>query len=422
MRIGTSARVSVLLTAGAVGLVGIAAMATPRPGADVGLPPASVQTYDTGAVLGAVAETPVVRTVVMLRCWSYRYVTRTRTTVCLRSSRVRTTARFLGSVVQAKDTGGAWTLVPYVWVPRTKVLAYSHWLDLQLRKPAVPDPTDLPVPSAPPTTTTPTPTPTPTASAPATAPAPAPAPAPATVPASTVGASAIPQPEGVGVSPTPWLNVPGDAAEKASAYAYFPADATARVAAHWDRCTPITWTVDLTRVASAGTTAADELARWQQIVTYASRVTGYTFQYVAGDGKVTIDPARSQPVDSAWSGTGAAIVISYVAPDDPGAYRSSAVGGQVIGRAGPWYSVLPGGAKRIFKAYVQLDYEWLPTASEADHYNLLFHEFGHALGLGHVADPTQVMNPYIATQDTYRLGDRTGLWQLAQDPCVATTG
>jgi hypothetical protein len=272
----------------------------------------------------------------------------------------------------------------------------------------VPDPTTQPLPAPAPKQ----PAPTQPAPAPTSAPAAAPAPGPST----------IPQPDGVGVSPTPWLNVPGDAAAKASSFAYFPQDAIAAAAAHWDRCTPITWTVDLTRVAQAGTSAADELSRWTQIMTYAAHVTGYTFQYVPGDGKVTIDPVLNQPVASAWTDTGAAIVITYVSPNDPGAYRSTAVGGPVVGRAGPWYSILPGNVKRIFKAYVQLSYEWLPTASEADHYNLLFHEFGHALGLAHVVDPTQVMNPYIASQDTYRLGDRTGLWQLAQDACIAARG
>jgi len=46
--------------------------------------------------------------------------------------------------------------------------------------------------------------------------------------------------------------------------------------------------------------------------------------------------------------------ISYVSPNDPGAYRSTAVGAAVGGRAGLRYSLLPGGVTRIFKASVQL--------------------------------------------------------------------
>ena len=69
------------------------------------------------------------------------------------------------------------------------------------------------------------------------------------------------------------------------------------------------------------------------------------------------------------------------------------------------------------KGSVVLEYEWLATASEVDRYNLILHEFGHALGLGHVSDTSQVMNPAVSHQDLFRLGDRTGLWQLAQQPC-----
>ena len=402
MSVDDRMRIPALLTAGALLLGGIAGLAqsavAPTP------PPTTTAapTYDTGTTLTEVAAKSTVRTVELVRCTKYSYVTRTRTTVCLKGTRSHTTARFLGSIVQSKAADGSWTRVPYVWDPRAKALVYSRWLDLQLHRTVVPDPTNLPRPAPP------QPAPVPTSAAPAAVPAP--------------GASTIAQPDGVGVSPTPWLNVPGDAAAKAGSYAYFPEAATAATAAHWDRCTTITWTVDLTRAAQAGTSAADELSRWTQIMTYAAHVTGYTFQYVPGDGQVTIDPTLNQPVASAWSATGADIVITYVSPNDPGAYRSTAVGATVVGRAGPWYSMLPGGVKRIFKAYVQLAYEWLPTASEADHYNLLFHEFGHALGLAHVDDATQVMNPYIASQDTYRLGDRTGLWQLAQDACISPQG
>ena len=407
MSVDDRMRIPALLTAGALLLGGIAGLAHSAVAPAAPSATASVPTYDTGTTLTEVAATSTVRTVELVRCTKYQYVTRTRTTLCLKGTRAHTTARFIGSIVQSKAADGSWVRVPYVWDAKAKALVYSRWLDLQLHRKAVPDPTTIPQP-APPQPAPTQPAPAPTSEAPAAVPAP--------------GASTIAQPDGVGVSPTPWLNVPGDAAAKASSYAYFPQAATAATAAHWDRCTTIRWTVDLTRITQAGSSAADELSRWTQIMTYASHVTGYTFQYVPGDGKVTIDPALNQPVATAWSDTGADIVISYVSPNDPGAYRSTAVGAAVVGRAGPWYSLLPGGVKRIFKAYVQLAYEWLPTASETDHYNLLFHEFGHALGLAHVGDPTQVMNPYIASQDTYRLGDRTGLWQLAQDACISPQG
>ena len=402
MSVDARMRVPVLLIAGALLLGGIAGHARSVVAPTAPSATAAAPTYDTGTTLTQVAATSTVRTVELVRCTRYRYVSRTRTTLCLKGTRVHTTARFLGSIVQSKAANGSWARVPYVWHARTKTLVYSHWLDLQLHRKVVADPPSLPQPAPP------RPAPVPTSAAPAAVPAP--------------GPSTIPQPDGVGVSPTPWLNVPGDAAAAASSYAYFPEAATAATAAHWDRCTTIRWTVDLTRSTQGGTSSADELSRWTQIMTYASHVTGYTFEYVPGYGKVTIDPKLNQPVATAWSDTGADIVISYVSPNDPGAYRSTAVGGAVVGRAGPWYSLLPSGVKRIFKASVQLAYEWLPTASEADHYNLLFHEFGHALGLAHVGDPTQVMNPYIASQDTYRLGDRTGLWQLAQDACISPQG
>jgi hypothetical protein len=34
------------------------------------------------------------------------------------------------------------------------------------------------------------------------------------------------------------------------------------------------------------------------------------------------------------------------------------------------------------------------------------------LGLGHISDPSQVMNPYLTSHSSYENGDREGLWWL----------
>ncbi|HET7901722.1 MAG TPA: matrixin family metalloprotease, partial [Candidatus Nanopelagicales bacterium] len=122
-------------------------------------------------------------------------------------------------------------------------------------------------------------------------------------------------------------------------------------------------------------------------------------------------------VSTAYAATGAKLLITYVSTTDSGAYRSTAVQNSTIGYTHDSWLIYGGDYNMLSKASIQLEYDWLATASETDRYNLLFHEFGHALGLSHVSDTSQVMNPFISSQDLFRLGDRTGLWQLAQQPC-----
>ncbi|MEZ5250228.1 MAG: matrixin family metalloprotease [Ilumatobacteraceae bacterium] len=50
----------------------------------------------------------------------------------------------------------------------------------------------------------------------------------------------------------------------------------------------------------------------------------------------------------------------------------------------------------------------------------LAHEMGHAFGLSHVNDPTQLMYAYANGLETYQAGDRTGLALLgAGQPCLS---
>jgi hypothetical protein len=44
--------------------------------------------------------------------------------------------------------------------------------------------------------------------------------------------------------------------------------------------------------------------------------------------------------------------------------------------------------------------------------DLMLHEVGHMLGISHVADETQVMNPYLVPLARYSNGDLEGLWRM----------
>jgi predicted Zn-dependent protease len=45
---------------------------------------------------------------------------------------------------------------------------------------------------------------------------------------------------------------------------------------------------------------------------------------------------------------------------------------------------------------------------------VLAHELAHAIGLGHVGDPDELMYPYAAGHDRYQAGDLAGLAALGR--------
>ncbi|HET7902737.1 MAG TPA: hypothetical protein VFL59_16250, partial [Candidatus Nanopelagicales bacterium] len=319
-------------------------------------PVPAAQNFDTGFSLTSATVAPVYKYVAIRSCYAYTYNSSTRATYCYRY-RLRTVyARFYGSIFQLKNRYGVWTRLPYTWSRAARAMVYNHYLDLLLHpvvtppsptptlSPSAPSsPTGTPTPTAtdvPTGTATPTVTPTvsvsptatvtPTVSVPPTSASPT---ATTASPTPTITARTIPLPAGTGLSPTPTSTSAGEAPTKSSQYTYLSGTTAPLTSPRWDKCLPITWSIDLTNAAKAGTTAADELYRWQQTMDFASRVTGYTFQYVpGGDGRITIDQTTGNSVVStAYAATGAKLLITYVSTTDSGAYRSTAVQNSTIG-------------------------------------------------------------------------------------------
>lgn len=58
------------------------------------------------------------------------------------------------------------------------------------------------------------------------------------------------------------------------------------------------------------------------------------------------------------------------------------------------------------------------SAAEPPWLGVVRHELGHLVGLDHVDDPSQLMNPVTSTILTFQAGDRTGLALLGQGACA----
>jgi hypothetical protein len=93
--------------------------------------------------------------------------------------------------------------------------------------------------------------------------------------------------------------------------------------------------------------------------------------------------------------------------------QTDLVPGAVVGRAGFTFR----GPPKILTASVVIDMGNVaanPPWSGVGAGPVLMHELAHAVGLSHVADPTQLMNASASSSGpvTYGAGDLTGLWQL----------
>jgi hypothetical protein len=185
----------------------------------------------------------------------------------------------------------------------------------------------------------------------------------------------------------------------------------------WNPCQPIHY---VTNLAQAPANAAADIGG------ALARVTSATGILFVNDGSTNEVPVANRPTQQARYGNGwAPVLIAWSTPNQ----SNLLPGGGVVGEGGATWISPGGGARSEFvTGVVVLDAS--ASSSLAPGFggglttgDLLLHEIGHVVGLGHTADPSQVMYPDIVSRPTsaYGAGDSSGLARLgAGAGCIAT--
>ena len=142
-----------------------------------------------------------------------------------------------------------------------------------------------------------------------------------------------------------------------------------------------------------------------------SQATGLTF---LADGFIPMVYDDRTGVTSPADGVEQArhVYFSFVKDSDSGLFNK-----RLVGLAAPTH--VDQANREITAATVTFELDYILKASKAEITNVIAHEFGHALGLGHSADKRDVMYPIVSAKKRLGPGDRAGLQTLMR-PCLAT--
>jgi hypothetical protein len=184
----------------------------------------------------------------------------------------------------------------------------------------------------------------------------------------------------------------------------------------WNPCQPIHY---VTNLAMAPPSAAGDLAG---ALARVAAATGISF---VNDGSTTEVPTVGRASQQARYGGGwAPVLIAWSTPGQ----SNLLPGGGVLGEGGATWTSAPGAPGVYVTGVVDIDTQASAILSPGfggglTTGDMLLHEIGHVLGLGHTADRAQVMYPDILTRSTaaYGPGDLSGFARLGTSSgCIGT--
>jgi hypothetical protein len=175
---------------------------------------------------------------------------------------------------------------------------------------------------------------------------------------------------------------------------------------HWNPCKPIRYAINMNGYdESYRAVIAEDISR-------VATATGFTFNYV---GDSTIIPVEANPWGFPYMdffyGTAPYDIIISLANES----ITDLVDGSQVGLAWPNWVHYADKDGRFFVASITIDmgdlFDHAVWAGDGVG-PVLLHELGHAMGLDHVTDTTQIMYPSArpAGPNTYSAGDLRGLW------------
>ncbi len=178
----------------------------------------------------------------------------------------------------------------------------------------------------------------------------------------------------------------------------------------WNPCAPIHYVTNLAEApAGAGPLVSQAFAQ-------ISAITGLTF---VDDGPTGETPSNERAAyqPSTYGGRWAPVLVAW----SRASQTDILPGGNIIGEGGSSWVEAAGGPKIFITGEAVIDADntgSLPASFGAGSTlgELLLHELGHVVGLGHTADTNQIMYPTLlpVPSATYGVGDADGLRLLGQ--------